>query len=97
MYKGYLIDLDGTMYRGEEQIEEASDFVKALGERDIPYLFVTNNSTRKPEQVAEKLVRFDIPAKAEQVFTTSMATANFIYERKQDATVYMIGEEGLHD
>ena len=33
MYKGYLIDLDGTMYRGEEQIEEASDFVKALGER----------------------------------------------------------------
>ena len=31
MYKGYLIDLDGTMYRGEEQIEEASDFVKALG------------------------------------------------------------------
>lgn len=30
MYKGYLIDLDGTMYRGEEQIEEASDFVKAL-------------------------------------------------------------------
>ncbi len=64
MYKGYLIDLDGTMYRGEEQIEEASDFVKALGERGIPYLFVTNNSTRKPEQVAEKLVRFDIPAKA---------------------------------
>lgn len=55
MYKGYLIDLDGTMYRGEEQIEEASDFVKALGERGIPYLFVTNNSTRKPEQVAENL------------------------------------------
>ncbi len=58
MYKGYLIDLDGTMYRGEEQIEEASDFVKALGERGIPYLFVTNNSTRKPEQVAEKACSF---------------------------------------
>ena len=44
MYKGYLIDLDGTMYRGEEQIEEASDFVKALGERGIPYLFVTRKT-----------------------------------------------------
>lgn len=97
MYKGYLIDLDGTMYRGEEKIEEASDFVKALRERGVPYLFVTNNSTRKPEQVAEKLEHFDIPATGEQVFTTSMATANFIYERKQDATVYIIGEEGLHD
>ncbi len=97
MYKGYLIDLDGTMYRGEERIEEASDFVKALQERNLPYLFVTNNSTRKPEQVADKLVQFDIPASAEQVFTTSMATANFIYERKQNASVYMIGEEGLRD
>lgn len=58
MYKGYLIDLDGTMYRGEEQIEEASDFVKALGERGIPYLFVTNNSTRKPEQVDRKTCSF---------------------------------------
>lgn len=97
VYKGYLIDLDGTMYRGEEQIEEASDFIKALQERNLPYLFVTNNSTRKPEQVADKLLQFDIPAAPQQVFTTSMATANFIYERKQNASIYMIGEEGLHD
>jgi 4-nitrophenyl phosphatase len=95
-YKGYLIDLDGTMYRGEEQIEEASLFIKALKEKNIPYLFVTNNSTRKPDQVAEKLNRFNIPTTKEQVFTTSNATANYIKEQKEDATVYMIGEEGLH-
>jgi 4-nitrophenyl phosphatase len=95
-YKGYLIDLDGTMYRGEEQIEEASLFIKTLKEKNIPYLFVTNNSTRKPEQVAEKLNRFNIPTTKEQVFTTSNATANYIKEQKEDATVYMIGEEGLH-
>lgn len=95
-YKGYLIDLDGTMYRGEEQIEEASRFIKALKEKGIPYLFVTNNSTRKPEQVAEKLNRFNIPTTKEQVFTTSNATANYIKEQKENATVYMIGEEGLH-
>ncbi|MCP8969760.1 TIGR01457 family HAD-type hydrolase [Ectobacillus ponti] len=94
-YKGYLIDLDGTMYRGEEKIEEASDFVKALQEKGIPYLFVTNNSTRRPEQVADKLMSMDIPATPEQVFTTSQAAANFIAERKADASVYMIGEEGL--
>lgn len=95
-YKGYLIDLDGTMYRGEEKIEEASDFVKALQERNIPYLFVTNNSSRKPEQVAQKLMSLDIPATPEQVFTTSQATANFIHERHANASIYMIGEEGLH-
>jgi 4-nitrophenyl phosphatase len=94
-YKGYLIDLDGTMYRGTEVIKEAVDFVSSLNVIQLPYLFVTNNSSRTPEQVAEKLRDFGIKAETEQVFTSSMATANYIYERKQDATVYCIGEEGL--
>jgi 4-nitrophenyl phosphatase len=94
-YKGYLIDLDGTMYKGIEKIEAASDFVKALAEKQIPYLFVTNNSSRTPEQVAEKLLEFDIPATKEHIFTTSQATANFISDRKRKASVYVIGEEGL--
>ncbi|WP_071460573.1 TIGR01457 family HAD-type hydrolase [Bacillus massilinigeriensis] len=96
-YKGYLIDLDGTMYKGSERIEAASDFVKRLVEKEIPYLFVTNNSSRTPSQVAAKLRDFDIPAQEDQVFTTSQATANFIYEKKQDASVYVIGEEGIRE
>lgn len=94
-YKGYLIDLDGTMYRGTELIKEAADFVKKLRELDIPYLYVTNNSSRTPAQVAEKLNEFGIPTSEEQVFTTSQATANYIYELKNDASVYVIGEEGI--
>lgn len=94
-YKGYLIDLDGTMYKGTEKIEEAGQFVHKLNELNIPYLFVTNNSSRTPKQVAEKLVSFDIPATEDQVFTTSMATANYIAEQKKDASVYVIGEEGI--
>ncbi|MGG3468081.1 TIGR01457 family HAD-type hydrolase [Neobacillus pocheonensis] len=94
-YKGYLIDLDGTMYRGAEQIEAASDFVKELRDNGIPYLFVTNNSSRTPAQVAEKLRGFDIPAEEELVFTTSQATANYIYDLNKDASVYVIGEEGI--
>jgi 4-nitrophenyl phosphatase len=94
-YKGYLIDLDGTMYKGTERIEAASDFVKRLRKKNIPYLFVTNNSSRTPAQVAEKLREFDIPAEEELVFTTSMATANYIYDRKKDASIYLIGEEGI--
>lgn len=94
-YRGFLIDLDGTMYRGTEVIEEAVDFVSLLNKHHLPYLFVTNNSSRTPEQVAEKLRNFGIKASGEQVFTSSIATANYIYERKKDASVYVIGEEGL--
>jgi 4-nitrophenyl phosphatase len=95
MYKGYLIDLDGTMYKGSEKIEEAGDFVKKLKEKEIPYLFVTNNSSRTPAQVALKLNEFDIPCEENQVFTTSQATANYIYDQKKDASLYVIGEEGI--
>jgi 4-nitrophenyl phosphatase len=94
-YKGYLIDLDGTMYRGKEVIKEAGDFVRRLKEKGLPYLFVTNNSSRRPEQVAEKLKTFGISAEKEQVFTTSMATAQFIADKKPGSTAYVIGEEGI--
>lgn len=94
-YKGYLIDLDGTMYKGTERIEAASDFVKKLRDNGIPYLFVTNNSSRTPAQVAEKLCDFDIPAEEALVFTTSQATANYIYDKNQAASVFAIGEEGI--
>jgi 4-nitrophenyl phosphatase len=94
-YKGYLIDLDGTMYRGTEVIKEAGDFVRRLQKKGLPYLFVTNNSSRRPEQVAEKLQAFGIPAAKEQVFTTSMATAQFIAGEKPGSTAYVIGEEGI--
>ena len=96
-YQGYLIDLDGTMYRGTERIEEAADFIQRLKNKAIPYLFVTNNSSRTPEQVAQKLNDFDIPATPQQVFTTSMATAQYIYQKNEQASIYVIGEEGIKE
>ncbi|MGA9287850.1 MAG: TIGR01457 family HAD-type hydrolase [Anaerobacillus sp.] len=96
-YKGYLIDLDGTMYRGTEKIHEAVEFVKRLQEADLPYLFVTNNSSKRKEQVSEKLEQFGVPCTPNHVFTTSMATASFISNEKKDASVYVIGEEGIRD
>lgn len=94
-YKGYLIDLDGTMYRGTEGIKEAMEFVHKLDKNDIPYLYVTNNSSKTAAQVADHLNGFGIKANAEQVLTTAMATANYISKKHPDARVFMIGEEGL--
>ncbi len=95
-YKGFLIDLDGTVYKGTEKIIEAIDFVKELDRRGLPYLFLTNNSTKHPSDVSKKLVDMGVPSTTEHVFTTSMATASYIKEQKADAKVYPIGEEGLH-
>lgn len=70
-YKAYLIDLDGTMYRGVEVIPEAIIFIENLKRAGLPYLFVTNNSTKTPGQVAEHLTDMGIQAVSDDVFTTS--------------------------
>lgn len=94
-YKGFLIDLDGTMYRGNEPIESAIQFVNALAKRELPYVFVTNNSSQTPKQVAHSLGRFGITVHPEQIITSSVATANYVRQLQARANVYLIGEKGL--
>ena len=95
MYKGYLIDLDGTAYHGTRVINETLSFVKKLNAQGIPYLFLTNNSTKTPEMVAELLKEIGYPVTEEQVYTPSLATAQYIYDENPQAKVFMIGEIGL--
>lgn len=95
VYDGYLIDLDGTVYKGKEKIDAAVEFVKTLQKKNIPYLFVTNNSTKPPQEVAKTLESMGIPASEKDIFTTSMATARYVSEEQPGANAYVIGEEGL--
>ena len=79
-YKGYLIDLDGTMYKGSQVIEGAIEFIDYLNKEDKDYLFVTNNSSKTPEEVAGKLNEIGFHTSSEHVITTAMATAGYISE-----------------
>ncbi|MGT2757081.1 TIGR01457 family HAD-type hydrolase [Streptococcus ovuberis] len=95
-YKGYLIDLDGTIYRGKERIPAGEAFVRQLQEREIPHLFVTNNTTRTPETV-QALLRdqCELEVDVAQIYTASLATVDYMNELGKAKTVYVIGEEGL--
>lgn len=93
--KGLLIDLDGTLYHGKNMIDGADALIRKLREKKIPYLFVTNNSSRTPEQVAEHLIGMGIPASPEEVCTSSLAAASYIAHESPGAKVAILGEEGL--
>lgn len=97
MYKAYLIDLDGTAYHGTEVVKETLGFVKKLHEKKIPYLFLTNNSTKTPAMVAAHLSEFGYLVTPQQVYTSAMATAEYISDETPGANVYMIGEAGLKE
>lgn len=94
-YAGYLIDLDGTMYNGSEKIAEAAGFIERLRKAEKPFLFLTNNSTSKNEDVVDKLKKVsDVEAYPEEVFTSTMATISYL-EKNNLNRIFMIGEGGL--
>jgi NagD protein len=95
MKHGYLIDMDGVVYRGSELIPGADRFVGRLLEADIPFLFLTNNSQRTRRDVVIRMRRMGIPIEERHVFTCAMATARFLAGKHPDGTAYVIGEGGL--
>lgn len=95
MTRGFLIDMDGVIYRSSEMIPGADEFVRHLQETNTPFLFLTNNSQRTRRDVATKLVRMGIPASEKDIFTCAMATARFLAAQKPEGTAYVIGEGGL--
>lgn len=97
-YKGYLIDLDGTIYLGKAPIEAGKRFIDRLQNAEIPFMFVTNNTTKTPETVAARLKHeFDIHVSSDVVYTATLATIDFMNEQKKPKTAYVVGETGLKD
>ncbi len=92
---GFLLDMDGVIYRGSRLIPGAGDFIARLRNHGIPFRFLTNNSQRTRRDVALKLHRLGIEASEDEVFTCAMATARFLASQKPGGTAYVIGENGL--
>jgi NagD protein len=92
---GYLIDMDGVIYRGSELIAGADRFIQELRAHNIPFLFLTNNSQRTRRDVATRLQRMGMDVEEEHVFTCAMATARFLAQQKPQGTAFVIGEGGL--
>lgn len=95
-YKGYLIDLDGTVYNGNEPILTARIFVEKLQEKNIPFLFLTNNATKEPEDVVNFLKETcDIHTNKNHVYTSGMAAIDYVKRNHPAARTLVIGETAL--
>ena len=93
---GFLIDMDGVIYRENHLIPGAADFVQALLATATPFLFVTNNSAPTPEDLAVRLGHLGVHGLSPRHFYTSaLNTAEFLSETDPECTVFVIGEGGL--
>lgn len=96
-YKAYCLDLDGTVYKGKTPIKEAVEFVHFLQRNGIDPFFVTNNSSMTQKQLQQKLSLMDIHTNEDHIISSAIAAANYISEHYYGKSVYMIGENGLHE
>ena len=95
-YEALLFDLDGVLYRATDTVPGAPEAIAGVRDRGKRLAFVTNNSSRTPEQVAEKLRGHGIDARPEEVVSSAMATADLLRERG-GGTAYVIGETGIRE
>ena len=95
MKRGFLIDMDGVIYRGGELIPGVREFLERLTDNTIPFLFLTNNSRRTQRDVAMKLNRLGIPDAEKHVLTCTMSKASYLARRKPKGTAVVVSEGGL--
>jgi len=92
---GFIIDMDGVIYHGNQLIPGASEFIGWLEKRRKKYLFLTNSSERSPRELKQKLARLGIKVGEEHFYTSALATAAFLASQKPNGSVFAIGESGL--
>jgi HAD superfamily hydrolase (TIGR01457 family) len=90
-----VLDLDGVVYLGDRAIPGAAEALAGVRELGVAVGFVTNNSYRLPEAVAEKLLALGVKAAAEEVFTSAQATVRLLGGSLDGTRALVVGGPGL--
>lgn len=93
-YDAILFDLDGVLYRGADRVPAAPESLARLRAMGRRIVFVTNNSGRTPEAVAQRLRSVGVEARANEVETSALTTAA-VLSRRDVRLAFVVGEEGL--
>jgi 4-nitrophenyl phosphatase len=91
-----IIDMDGVLYRGDEAIAGTGELLGLLRRRGIGFVLATNNSTQTPQQFVDKLAGMSVQVHAQEVLTSSLATAGYLARIALPGTrVFLVGMDGL--
>ena len=96
--KTLVFDLDGTMYRGTQIIESAHQFLDYCIQKDIPFIFLTNNSMRTPQENVKHMEEMGYTnIKPEMFYNSAMAASQYVKKHYEGNKAYYIGKQGMKD
>ncbi|WP_408071223.1 HAD-IIA family hydrolase [Butyrivibrio sp. JL13D10] len=87
----FLLDMDGTLYLGDDVFDGAIDFIHTLDKLGKKYIYLTNNSSRSGDDYITRLQGMGFPCEAENIYTSGMATAEFLRLRFSDRYIFVVG------
>lgn len=93
----FVFDLDGTLYLGDNVIDGAREIIEYLGRAGKKYIYLTNNSSRAAVDYVVRLHQLGFPCMPEDVFTSGMATAEYLNENYPKLPVYLVGTAALRN
>ena len=93
--RGFIFDMDGVIYRGQEVTPGAAEFIANLRRAAIPFIYLTNNSSTPPDKVAARLAAMGIPTSAGEILTSAAVTAAEVSQAVTGRRALVIGEEGI--
>src|SRR5436853_2826747 len=93
--KHYLTDMDGVIVRGNTLIPGAAEFLQRLRTQGIPYLILTNNSQYTPRDLHVRLAYMGLDVPPEAIFTSALATAQFLHSQRPGGRAFAIVGSGL--
>ena len=91
----FALDMDGTVYLGEKWIEGALDFLSAVEKAGKQYIFLTNNSSKGPQNYVEKLHRMGLSVDESRIVTSGQATIEYLKRNFPGKRVFLLGNELL--
>jgi HAD superfamily hydrolase (TIGR01450 family) len=94
-YRAFILDLDGVIYRGEQLLPGAREFVSWADSTGRRLIFLSNNSFATPAEVTAKLARLGAPHPEGRVLTSGAAAARLIATRYPGGTVYVLGVSSI--
>ena len=91
----FLLDMDGTLYLGDEVFDGAIDYIHTIRKSGREYIYLTNNSSRAGTDYVNRLRRLGFPCEPENVFTSGMATAMYLNNKFHGCTVFPVGTKAF--
>ncbi len=95
--RGVVLDVDGTLVRGDEPIPGAIETVDRLRERGLDLLMLSNNPTQTPAAYAARLADLGFAVGPDDVVTSGSLTADYVADEYPGGATYLLGEEGLRE